>query len=341
MAAAPSGGAEPGHHRADLRGDPGLAIQPERRSRPTGKLDQRGPPRPGLGDRRRESRPAAPASARGPRARVTTARQDHTAMIEQSLTFQDPSGHRVSAILATPDQSTDRLVVLCHGFLSNKNSTTNKVLTARLAELGIGTLRFDFFGQGESDGPFERITVSLALEQALAALTLATSKGYRRIGLIGSSFGGLVAILAAAQIKTLACVGLKCPVPDFEEMLRLEFGPNGIEEWKRTGTIPNLTGRHDRVRLHFAFYEDCAAHKGYEAAKAITAPTVIVQGDQDEYVPLHQSRRLLESLAGEKQLTVLPGADHSFTKGEDFRRMTTLLSDWMVTHLSADRGERR
>lgn len=262
-------------------------------------------------------------------------------MIEQSLTFQDPSGHRVSAILATPDQSTDRLVVLCHGFLSNKNSTTNKVLTARLAEQGIGTLRFDFFGQGESDGPFEHITVSLALEQALAALTLATSKGYRRIGLIGSSFGGLVAILAAAQIGTLACVGLKCPVPDFEEMLRLEFGQNGIDEWKRTGTIPDVTGRQDRVRLHFAFYEDCAAHKGYEAAKAITVPTAIVQGDQDEYVPLHQSRRLLESLAGEKQLAVLPGADHGFTKGDDFRTMTTLLSDWMVTHLSADRGERR
>ncbi len=168
--------------------------------------------------------------------------QPHTSTpvpLEQPLTFRDPAGHQVSAILTTPETPTDRLVVLCHGFLSNKNSTTNKVLTARLVEQGIATFRFDFFGQGESEGPFERITVSLALEQALAALDLVASKGYGRIGLVGSSFGGLVSILAAAKRTTLACLGLKCPVPDFEEMLLLEFGQEGMAEWKRTGTSPS------------------------------------------------------------------------------------------------------
>lgn len=264
---------------------------------------------------------------------------------EQSLTFRDPAGHRVAAILAAPETPTDRLVVLCHGFLSNKHSTTNKVLTAKLVEQGIATFRFDFFGQGESEGPFERITVGIALGQALAALDLVVSQGYRRIGLIGSSFGGLVAVLAAAQFRaagaTLACLGLKCPVPDFEEMLRLEFGPEGIAEWKRTGTIPDVTGGRDRVKLHFGFFEDCAGHKGYDAAQSITVPTLIVQGDQDEYVPLHQSRRLLEAFQGEKRLQILPGADHGFTKGEDFRTMTTLLVDWMTSHLADSQGAPR
>ncbi len=68
--------------------------------------------------------------------------------------------------------------------------------------------------------------------------------------------------------------------------------------------------------------------------KSITVPTLIVQGDKDEYVPLHQSQRLLEALPGEKRLQILPGADHGFTKGEDFRAMTTLLVDWMTGHLA-------
>lgn len=254
--------------------------------------------------------------------------------IEQALTFRDPAGHLVSAILATPETPTDRLVVLCHGFLSNKNSRTNKVLTPRLVEQGIATFRFDFFGQGESEGPFERITVGLAVGQALTALDLVASKGYSRIGLVGSSFGGLVAILASARKTTLTCLGLKCPVPDFEEMLLLEFGQEGIDEWKRTGTIPDVTGGPDRVKLHFAFFEDCVTYKGYDAAKSITVPTLIVQGDKDEYVPLHQSQRLLETLAGEKCLHVLPGADHGFTTEEDFRTMTTLLVDWMTSRLA-------
>jgi len=258
--------------------------------------------------------------------------------MEHPFTFEDGAGHRVAAVLAEPDRPTGRLVVLLHGFLSNKNSTTNKTLTRALLDQGIATLRFDFFGQGESDGPFERITITTALDQATAAIELAASKSYRRIGLIGSSFGGLIALLAAAQETgkgRLASLALKCPVPDFEEMLRLEFGPDGILEWKRTGTITDITGGQGRVPLHYAFYEDCGRYRGYEAAKVLTVPALIVQGDQDEYVPLHQSRRLLDALPQPKRLDILPGADHSFTKAEDFRAMAAKLTDWTVTHLRA------
>jgi hypothetical protein len=31
---------------------------------------------------------------------------------------------------------------------------------------------------------------------------------------------------------------------------------------------------------------------------------------------------------------MLPGADHQFTRGEDFRQMTGLIADWLVTHLA-------
>src|SRR6266852_1323585 len=68
--------------------------------------------------------------------------------MEQALTFKDPAGHAVSGILAAPPNGSDRLAVLCHGFLSNKNSHTNKTLTELLFPQDIATFRFDFFGQG-------------------------------------------------------------------------------------------------------------------------------------------------------------------------------------------------
>jgi pimeloyl-ACP methyl ester carboxylesterase len=122
--------------------------------------------------------------------------------LEQTLPFTDSSGHQISGILAKPAGGTDRLAVLCHGFLSNKNSATNRALTAMLLPQGIATLRFDFFGHGDSEGPFEKLTVGIAVQQTLAALGLAGSRGYRKIGLVGSSFGGLVTILAAGQFGT-------------------------------------------------------------------------------------------------------------------------------------------
>lgn len=241
----------------------------------------------------------------------------------------------MASILATPDGDTDKIAVLCHGFLSSKNSSTNKTLTRLLVERGIATFRFDFFGHGESDGPFEQLTNTLAVAQALAALDLVRQKGYHRIGVMGSSFGGLVATLTAAQRTDLACLALKCPVVDFAEELRLEFGEGEMAQWQSTDTVPNIMGGPSRVALRYAFYEDCMRQIAYEPARSITAPTVIVQGDKDEHVPLHQSRRLYEALRVEKHLELLPGADHQFTKGEDFQRMTTVIADWLTSYLTA------
>ena len=254
--------------------------------------------------------------------------------MEQELSFLDPQGHRVSAVLATPNQNTNRMAVLCHGFLSGKRSTTNKTLTHLLNGQGIATFAFDFFGQGESEGPFEALTTTAAVAQATAALDFVRQKGFIQLGLMGSSFGGLVAILTAARQPNLTCLALKCPVVDFAEELRLTLGDKEMAVWKSTGTIPNLMGGSDRVRLRYAFYEDCLDQIAYGPAETIAAPTLIVQGDQDECVPLHQSQRLAAALTCRTRLELLAGANHQFTKAEDFHRMTTLITEWLTTHLA-------
>src|SRR6476660_4185573 len=232
--------------------------------------------------------------------------------MEEALTFHDHQDHGIAAISSTPDGPTTRLAMLCHGFLSGKNSTTNKTLTRLLNERGIATFRFDFFGQGDSDGPFEKLTTTLAVRQTQAALDLVTARGYDRIGLVGSSFGGLVAILTAAQHQEIACLALKCPVVDFAEELRLTFGLEELAQWKATDTIPNIMGGTARVRLRYDFYEDSLGQIAYGPAEQITVPTLIVQGEKDECVPLHQSRRSCDALGGPKKLVLLPEADHQF-----------------------------
>lgn len=278
-------------------------------------------------------------------------------VMDQPLTFKDPQQHRVSAILSTPDAPTERIAVLCHGFLSSKDSTTNKTLTRLLVAQDIATLRFDFFGHGESAGPFERLTVGLAVSQALAALDLVAARGYAKVGLVGSSFGGLVAILAAARWTAsrgpaadhgpsapvgVACLALKCPVIDFAEELELELGQAGMADWQRTNTVPNFAGGAGRITLSFDFYKDAQQHIAYGAAPRVPAPTLIVQGDRDELIPLHQSRRFFDALTVDKSLHLIEGADHQFSRGEHFSRMTALVSEWLIAHVhgrgSATRG---
>jgi len=250
------------------------------------------------------------------------------------LTFQDSNHQKVAALLTEPESSTDQIVVLCHGFLSNKLSSTNRRLTELLIEQGISTFCFDWFGMGESDGTFADLTVDTCCDELEQALAFVRMQNYSRIGLVGSSYGGLIATLIASRDSHLAAIGLKCPVPDFPEMLRLEFGQEAMDRWQGTGEIPDVTGSTKPIELRYAFYENCLTYDAYTAAKTVTAPTIIVHGEADELVPLHQIERLDQSLSGETKLHLLPGANHHFGKPDDFRKMTTLLANWMTDHLA-------
>jgi len=254
---------------------------------------------------------------------------------EQSLIIKHQNCYPIPAILTKPNHSTFPLAILCHGFLSNKNSTTNKRLTELLLPHGIGTLRFDWQGMGESGGSFEDMTVTACSNQLSHIINFMVSEGYHEVGLIGSSFGGLLSIIVGATHPELKAIGLKCPVPDFPEVLELEFGRDAIQTWKRTNHIPNITGGTEPIPLKFSFYQDCCQFNAYEHAQAIQIPTLIVHGDHDELVPRQQIDRLERALAGKKQLHLLKGANHHFARPEDFRTMTVLLADWMTHHFMA------
>jgi dipeptidyl aminopeptidase/acylaminoacyl peptidase len=62
----------------------------------------------------------------------------------------------------------------------------------------------------------------------------------------------------------------------------------------------------------------------------VEAPTLIVHGTQDEVIPLAQVQRLFGSLRVGKRLDLIPGADHGFTRREDFTRMTQTLVNWLA-----------
>ena len=91
-------------------------------------------------------------------------------IIQRALSFQDSHGHLVSGILAEPQGKPDGVVILCHGFLSTKQSNTNRRLTDLLVPQGISTFCFDWFGMGESEGAFADITVGRCCDQLKQAL---------------------------------------------------------------------------------------------------------------------------------------------------------------------------
>ena len=76
-------------------------------------------------------------------------------MYTKKIYFLNKNKEKLLGILHLPDKKTKKLVIVCHGFASNKNSLWIPKLCNTLAKKGYTALRFDFSGNGQSEGKFE------------------------------------------------------------------------------------------------------------------------------------------------------------------------------------------
>lgn len=137
-----------------------------------------------------------------------------------------------SAILNNPARNTSRpIIILVHGHSSNKNTKNFVRLKNILAKNNVATFRFDIHGHGESEGNFEETTASEATDDILQAIKFLKKKGYKKIGLVGSSFGGLASIMATSKTKNLILLALKSPVSNLVDIY-LRRGTS-TKEWKK------------------------------------------------------------------------------------------------------------
>lgn len=254
--------------------------------------------------------------------------------MQQKVTFANSKGTKLVGILSNPiGTQTIPIMILCHGFVSSKDGRSCSALEILFNEKNIATFRFDFYGHGESGGKLEDITVSEGMDDVLSAITFLKQQGYKKIGLFGNSYGGFTAILAAAQAPELFVLLLKCPVSDYFGKLMAKLCHTEIREWKEKGWTSYVSsdGRKQN-KLNYTFFADPNNNKGYDAAKKITIPTLIVHGNADTVVPLEQSRKLASVIKGSK-LHVFSGCDHGFTKAEDFERSNKEFVKFVVEHL--------
>ena len=86
--------------------------------------------------------------------------------MEKKIEFYNSTGQKLVGIL-TKSKRNDFILMMAHGFSSNKNTMNFVRLAESLDKEGIPSLRFDFFGHGESDGLFENITITEAVDDIL------------------------------------------------------------------------------------------------------------------------------------------------------------------------------
>src|SRR5437588_2459821 len=133
-------------------------------------------------------------------------------MSEESVTIPS-AGLRLSGVVRVPPNmpagERRAAFLVLHGFGSNKNSSNVMGPTNVLTEYGYVTLRFDMRGCGESEGEFGRVICLEQVEDTRNALTFLAQHPAvdpKRISVVGSSFGGAVAVYAGGVDERFAAV---------------------------------------------------------------------------------------------------------------------------------------
>jgi hypothetical protein len=112
-------------------------------------------------------------------------------------------------------------VITLHGLESSKDSGKWPTIAARLTDEGYACLRFNFRGCGsgpeKSEGKFEDVSLTGRIEDYKAALQFLQDTNrvdMSRLGVIGSSFGGMVAVAAQdKRIKAMVCLSTPYYLP--------------------------------------------------------------------------------------------------------------------------------
>lgn len=236
-------------------------------------------------------------------------------MIEVEI---DGAVGKLAGIVCWPgvaEGETVPIVILMHGFMSDKQSRVIGDIAEKLMVKGIASIRFDFNGHGESDGEFGNMTVANEIEDAAKVYEYVRSLDFvGSVALLGHSQGGVVASMLAGELgaEKVASLVLMAPAAVLRDdalngvMFGVRYDPQDIPEF-----VP-VSGRHVgreyvKVAQTLPIYETAALYGG---------PVCIIHGMSDDIVPYSYSVRYKESYK-DAVLHLVEGEDHGFSVRRD------------------------
>jgi dipeptidyl aminopeptidase/acylaminoacyl peptidase len=240
-------------------------------------------------------------------------------------------GERLLGILHEPDSGNKRPcpgIVMCHGFAGQKIEPHRIfVKMARaLSSCGFYVLRFDFRGSGDSDGDFSGATISGEISDALQAVEyLSGSEGVAResIGLLGLSLGGTIAACVSWRDLRIKAAALWSPVADIPGVFKANLEPEKMEKLAQTGSYD-----YDGDVVGMGFIRELEKFNPVEEIRKFKGQVLIIHGDNDELVPISNSRQIHDALKERSKFIIIRGAGHTFDSDDLEKQVVESTRDW-------------
>ena len=246
-------------------------------------------------------------------------------MQSQRVEFQNLDGETLSGVLETPAGTATAWAIFAHCFTCSKKSLAASRVARGLAARGIGVLRFDFTGLGESDGDFSTSGFSSNVADLVAAAEWMDRSGHPVSLMIGHSLGGAATVVAAGQVASAqAVVTLGAPADAGHVVEQFSQAVPEIES--RGEAQVQLAGRP--FTLSRTFLDDVRSANVKDAAAALRKPLLILHAPGDEVVGIDNATDLFLAAKHPKSFVSLDRADHLLTGKDDAAFVVDVIAGW-------------
>lgn len=254
-------------------------------------------------------------------------------MPSKKVKFDSAQGHHLSGVLEYPDSEVSGWAIFAHCFTCSKSSLASSRISRALAARGLGVLRFDFTGLGESDGDFSETGFSSNVADLLAADQWMSTQDHPVSLLIGHSLGGAAAVVAASKLAEVrAVVTLGAPSEADHVIKQFSSATSLIEQ---TGAAEiNLDGRPFVLRK--SFLEDVRGAAVKDAAAALGRPLLVMHSPTDDVVGIDNATGLFLAARHPKSFVSLDGASHLMTRREDAEFAADVISGWAARYIRSE-----
>jgi len=257
-------------------------------------------------------------------------------VLESPFSLRNESGDGITGDLRYAEGGAGLpLLIVCHGFTAHKDWGPFPYFGRRFAELGFASAVFNFSHNGMGPGSkrftelekFSRNTIGKELED-IRALLLAAKAGRfgagridaSKIGIVGHSRGGGVAILSASRERDIRGVAAWSTVATFHR-----YTPHQREAWEREGFLPvTVRGLRTRLKLGIEVLRDLEANREVydlpRAVRALRVPLLLVHGAADVSVRPAEPESLYSVADRSKtEFVLVEGTGHTFGAKHPYR----------------------
>jgi len=248
----------------------------------------------------------------------------------RNVHFAGFDGSQLAAMLDFPAEISPKYyVIISHCFTCTKQTLTTARLSRGLAQAGLGVLRFDFTGLGESEGEFaDTHFSSMVKDVACAANWLAAHYEPAQV-LIGHSMGGTASLVASQQAGALSQVQklITLASPAYPAHVLHHFGEAMAQLQRGEPASILVAGQHYPVKP--SFIKDVESYDMQQLMHDCETDIMAIQAGEDELIELSAAEAILQYTKGLRCLHKIEGADHLFSDREHAQLLLSAVVKWL------------